>query len=305
MSTYNGSLYIRDQLESIVSQTVQDKSLLIRDDGSIDNTVAIIQEYQKKYSWISYYEGKNLGVQKSFFDLISNSDEFADYISFADQDDVWNPRKLENAILAIQLIEKKSASAPVLYCSNQTLVDTNLDLLHITVSRIVKKISFGNALVQNICTGCTAVGNSKLIELLKKHIPLHPESIIMHDWWFYLTASCFGYVVYDENSYIYYRQHRNNTLGAIHNRKALVRHRFKELRKMRGEIYRQTEEFKNCYMCLLQIKHYSNNLKSINKLLNAKRSLLGRLLVIFDKTYFRQKRSDNLIFKGIVLLGKL
>ena len=49
MSTYNGEKYLRSQLDSIIAQTVQDMTLLIRDDGSTDGTIKIIQEYQRQY----------------------------------------------------------------------------------------------------------------------------------------------------------------------------------------------------------------------------------------------------------------
>lgn len=97
MSTYNGSRYIRTQLDSIIAQNIVNKELLIRDDGSTDDTVAIIEEYQRKYSWICYYKEKNVGVQKSFFDLLKQADSSADYIAFADQDDEWLPDKLKRS----------------------------------------------------------------------------------------------------------------------------------------------------------------------------------------------------------------
>ena len=70
MSTYNGERFIRKQLDSIVSQTYP-VSLLIRDDGSSDSTVAIIKEYQEKYNCISLVEGGNVGVIHSFFNLFN------------------------------------------------------------------------------------------------------------------------------------------------------------------------------------------------------------------------------------------
>ena len=66
MSTYNGEKYIRTQLNSILEQDYRDMGILIRDDGSTDATREIIKEYAEKYSNITWYAGKNIGVQKAF-----------------------------------------------------------------------------------------------------------------------------------------------------------------------------------------------------------------------------------------------
>ena len=67
MSTYNGESFIREQLESILEQTYRNVEIIVRDDGSKDDTVSIVKEYQKKHKNIKLYEGENLGFVKSFF----------------------------------------------------------------------------------------------------------------------------------------------------------------------------------------------------------------------------------------------
>ncbi|MBQ6833815.1 MAG: glycosyltransferase family 2 protein [Lachnospiraceae bacterium] len=303
MSTYNGARYLRTQLDSIIRQTIKEKRLLIRDDGSTDNTMEILHEYQEKYSWIKVYRGNNLGVQKSFFELIEKSDPMADYIAFADQDDDWLPEKLEHAVNKLKelsLINSKKP-IPLLYCGGQIMVDEQLQPLDVTVSRVVRIPAFGNALVQNICTGCTAVINQNLAQLIRENIPVNTDAIVMHDWWLYLTASCFGEVFYDDVPYIRYRQHGKNAHGAILNKRTLFRYRLEQLTKPRGEIYKQVESFEITYRN--KIKADQNKL--IRDLINSKNNLLCRFLVATQKKYFRQKRSDDLVFRGIVLLGKL
>lgn len=300
MSTYNGARYIRTQLDSIVQQTLESKTLLIRDDGSSDNTVSIIQEYQKKYPWIEVYQGKNVGVQKSFFELVKRSDPKAEFIAFADQDDEWLPEKLERAVNKLEALYRKKEQ-PLLYCGSQMMVDEQLKPLDVTVSRVVKRPAFGNALVQNICTGCTAVINRELAELIRNNMPSNIDAIVMHDWWLYLTASCFGDVYYDEVPYIRYRQHGKNAHGAIINKKRLLQYRLGQLLKPRGEIYRQVEEFEQSFLNKIDRIH----MRLICSLVNSENNLFGRMQVAIKKEYFRQKRSDDLVFRGIVLLGKL
>lgn len=302
MSTYNGSRYIRTQLESIVAQNIANKELLIRDDGSTDDTVSIIEEYQRRYSWIRYYREKNIGVQKSFFDLLKQADTSADYIAFADQDDEWLPDKLKKAT---EILESRDHEIPLLYCSNKIITNENLQPVRVTVTSQVKKTSFGNALVQNICTGCTAVINQSMVRMLQENIPQDIDKVIMHDWWLYLTATCFGEVYYDKNSYIKYRQHGSNTSGAIMSKNSLFCYRIKQLFQPRGEIYRQNEAFLETYKWELKKKRYLEEYYLLTHVLRSKKSIHDRIKVAFDRRYFRQKYEDDIIFRGILLIGKL
>lgn len=302
MSTYNGDQYIRTQLDSIVAQNIEEKELLIRDDGSTDGTVEIIQEYVKKNSWIQYYAGSNIGVQKSFFDLLRKADSNADYIAFADQDDEWLPDKLNRAI---EILENKYQQSPALYCSDKIIVNEELEEVRVTVKRTVRKISFGNALVQNICTGCTAVVNHPLMQILQENIPQNLDRVIMHDWWLYLTASCFGKVYYDQDAYIRYRQHGSNASGAMVNQRRLACYRLKQLLKPRGEIYRQNELFLEVYKQKLLVPRYLEEYRLLEKILKGEKNLCGRIKIACDRRYFRQKYSDDVIFRGILILGKL
>lgn len=300
MSTYNGEAYLRTQLDSIVNQTIKHKYLLIRDDGSVDGTLDIIKEYAKKFEWISYYQGHNIGVRKSFMELIANADQTMDYIAFADQDDYWLPEKLNRAVEQMQKHGIKT-DMPQLYCSDKMIVGRALEDLNVTVSRRVKKPSFGNSLVQNICTGCTAVINNSMLLLLQHHMPVDPDKLIMHDWWLYLAASCFGNVYYDEKAFIRYRQHGNNTAGAMINRKKLLKYRVGQLFKPRGEIYQQIEMFNSTFFEMLD----SESNKMIHKVLNSKQGFRSRISLIADRRFFRQKTIDDLVYRGSVLIGKL
>ncbi len=306
MSVYNGSLYLKRQLESIAAQDLADKSLFIRDDGSTDTSLQILEHFQKQYSWVSYHCGGNVGVQKSFFSLIRESDYTADYTAFSDQDDEWLPQKLTRAVSCLEWLKRCAGNdVPLLYCGAQQMAGQDLEPVPVTVERIVHTPDFGNALVQNICTGCTAVANRALMEILREHPPNQMEHIIMHDWWLYLTASCFGKVYYDKTPYILYRQHGENAFGVILSRRALLKYRLEQLGKPRGEIYRQTEEFLTVYGTEMERRGKQKELGQLRKLLSSEKSMQNRFRVACDRQYFRQKRMDDLIFRGIVLIGKL
>lgn len=302
MSTYNGEKYIRTQLDSIIGQQVERKELLIRDDGSTDNTVEIIQEYLKRYPWIKFYQGPNVGVRKSFMELIANADSDAEFVALADQDDQWDSMKLSRAI---ECLKKMNQELPLLYCSDKIIVDRNLEPINTAVNRKVRRISFGNALVQNICTGCTSVMNHNLVRLLCDYCPVNPDEMIMHDWWIYLTATCFGEVFYDTKTFIRYRQHGDNAMGAMINKRSLFAYRLKQLTKPRGEIFIQVKAFEKCFRKAFEIMDKWEEQRMICKMLLADGDMINRIKLMLDLRFYRQKVFDDIIFRGIVLLGKL
>lgn len=87
MSTYNGEKYLKEQIDSILSQEGVDVRLYIRDDGSSDRTTDILASYQEHKN-VKIEKGNNLGFAKSFLTALDECDE-ADYYAFSDQDDVW------------------------------------------------------------------------------------------------------------------------------------------------------------------------------------------------------------------------
>ena len=113
MSTYNGEKYIDEQIDSVLAQKNVRVDLLIRDDGSKDETVRIIKRYCEKFDNIKFYEGPNLKPARSFLNLIETAELNYDYYAFCDQDDVWHEDKLYQAIEKIG--KKKDSQKPILY----------------------------------------------------------------------------------------------------------------------------------------------------------------------------------------------
>jgi len=294
MSTYNGEKYIKEQLDSIQKQDYSNLALLIRDDGSTDTTQKIIKEYQIKFSNITFLTGKNLGVWKSYFELFRQADGKAEYYALADQDDYWLPGKIS---AAVRVMEKEDRKDLVLYAGSKTLVDDKLQPIYSEIDYSFQRTpSFGNALVENICTGCTCVINQALLTELCKHIP---NNMIMHDWWIYLTASALGKVIYDNQSYILYRQHGNNVYGTIIKRKRLFFHRINELRKKRGKVYEQIRIFKQ------NVPLSSEQQKMADKVLDSQKSVIAKWKLLKDKRIGRQGKGQKVVYIGLVLLGKL
>ncbi len=124
LSTYNGEKYLAAQLDSIISQHFQDWLLIIRDDGSNDSTIAIINHYKQKDNRIVFHKDEkgNLGADNSFAELLMIAPE-SNYYSFADQDDVWEANKLT---LAITTLQAQNNHEPLLCHCDLRVVDKNL-----------------------------------------------------------------------------------------------------------------------------------------------------------------------------------
>uniref|UniRef100_UPI0040565773 glycosyltransferase family 2 protein n=1 Tax=Acetatifactor sp. TaxID=1872090 RepID=UPI0040565773 len=210
MSTYNGEKFLREQIESILKQIDVDVHILIRDDGSTDTTVNLIQEYISKYpNKIRCVEGKNIGVKFSFLELVHLSEKF-DYYAFSDQDDIWEKSKLINAV---NMLDESSRNCTLLYVSNVKILSDKIE--DVKNENKIPKFGFGKFLVKNYFPGCTMVFSRKLKDIINlvnyKELNTYP----LHDHWICLLCTgCGGKIIYDKNAYILYRQHQNNVVGS-------------------------------------------------------------------------------------------
>lgn len=208
LSTYNGEKYLREQLDSLLAQTLEDVNITVRDDGSSDATHSILDEYEREGK-LTWYTGPNKRCAKSFWDLLSNAAD-ADYYAFCDQDDYWHPDKLQ---VAVDTLEKQgNSNIPCLYFCDVRVVDENLNPIS---EGMVEKmpVDYPHSLIKNIAPGCTYVFNRAARELLKLY-DCQKYGIDIHDWTVYKIVACFGKVFFDESSHMDYRQHGNNVIGA-------------------------------------------------------------------------------------------
>ena len=207
LSSYNGEKYIEEQLHSIITQTHDNISILVRDDGSTDRTVSILKEYEEK-GLIRWYGGHNLGCAISFWNLLTNCEE-SDYYAFCDQDDVWDNDKIE---IAVKMLQKEDNNTPLLYFSDVRVTDSELNVISDNMIEAMP-ISYPHSLIKNIAPGCTYVFNHAARELLKRY-DYEEYGIDIHDWTAYRIVACFGKVIFDSKTHMNYRQHNNNVIGA-------------------------------------------------------------------------------------------
>lgn len=206
MSSYNGAKYIRQQIESILNQQGNFKvSLLVRDDGSTDQTTKILDEYREK-KVLDWFSGENVGPAKSFLDALKCSGSY-DYYAFADQDDVWFPDKILTGLTFLEGINK-----PALYFSNALLVDEHLHEYNATVYKNKPCLDFFTLCCAGGLLGCTMIFNPALASLVKEN-PL-PKHVFMHDFYIaVLCKLCDGKIFYNTSATMFYRQHGKNVVG--------------------------------------------------------------------------------------------
>jgi glycosyltransferase involved in cell wall biosynthesis len=210
MCTFNGERFLKEQLNSFATQTHQDWTLWVSDDGSTDQTLGILRATQADWGAdrLKIVEGPRKGFARNFLSLACRPEIEAEYFAFSDQDDIWLPEKLHRAI---GMLEKLPNNTPSLYGSRTQLIDVEGKV--IGLSKLTPDdLSFNNALVQNFACGNSMVINQQLRDVLQFAGP--NLDIVSHDWWLYLLATAIqGNVIFDDQPFIHYRQHKNNMVG--------------------------------------------------------------------------------------------
>ena len=229
MATYNGEKYLREQIDSILSQTYRDWHLFIHDDGSEDDTIVILKEYKDKHPTritIMDYPLQG-GACRNFLSMLERVE--ADYYMFCDQDDVWLPKKIEMSLRAMYEMEKEYKGIPIIVNTDLMVVDKNLGMIahsfweYEGIYPEFIRGYYDNAAVNSV-TGCTMLFNSKVKELM----PNPSKNTLMHDTWLTLsTYANYGKVVYLQERTVNYRQHGSNVLGARDISKNSIIHRMK------------------------------------------------------------------------------
>lgn len=256
MAAYNGEKYIAEQIDSILAQTFQDFRLIIRDDGSSDNTPAIIEDYARRYP------GKIEAVHddvvchdldKNFFQLLTYAR--ADYAMFSDQDDVWLPYKIQVTLWHVKKAEAENPGKPVLAFFGVEIVDEDLlstdKFMNLGLPR--DKYTFETVTKGNHISGNTIMFNRTACEGMGQVVG------DIHDKWAVMYAASCGIVVQVPMSLLLYRQHGHNVVGAAMHFDGwrvkfsrLLRHPLKKFRY--GKLYSR----RTCNLCTLFRDSYSS-----------------------------------------------
>ncbi len=300
MSTYNGEKYLRKQIESVLSQKLNDDcklTLFIRDDGSVDQTRDIIESYARQYEnviCVPYSNPIHKGIKDSFMFLLKTAEEEGyDYYAFSDQDDVWMEDKLA---AGIDRLKSSSNKKGALYYSARIIVNEELHIIG------DEHIRYYGDFTEILLWGTKAAGNTMLFNHeLAKYALLYPSKVDSnHDEWVYRLAKCLGSdICFDEIAHIYYRQHADNIAGYSPESHGswtyMIRNFFPKLIEPREHSYQnQVREIYKLYKKDLDpkvvdkmniIRDYNKNLKSKLALLTdsdmKKRPFMDRCIWVY------------------------
>lgn len=216
LATYNGERFIEEQLDSLFSQSCQDFRIFVRDDGSTDNTVKIVEAYVQKYpDRIIIMNDKILhrGARDSFLWLLEHVN--AVYYMFCDQDDIWLPFKVEHTLSRMEEIETKYHDKAIMIHTDLQIVDAKLNLINQSFWNwgkfnvdLNKYFNFGA--LGNVFTGCTMMINNRVKDFT---YPVN-SNVKLHDEWIGLVVTKYGKVENLKEQTILYRQHGNNVCSA-------------------------------------------------------------------------------------------
>ncbi len=277
LSTYNGEKHLCEQLDSIIHQSYKNFRIYIRDDGSTDNTTQIIQEYERKYPQhiIPIRDTKgNIGVRKSFETLMKKAK--ADYYCFCDQDDYWEPEKLQVYVDALK------KDIPHLFFCNMEVVDS---FLNHSNSNFLKENYFSEKDIKNIMfrgyiPGCAMAFN----DLLKQLYLSYEFKNGLHDTNIYILAQLLGYVNYTEQILIKYRIHDSNTIGK--GKRTPFKILIKDLLKFIFNNNRYREIKLKDYFCLLESLRKGTNENALVKKEMFNKEEINRLSVLKRKRWY-------------------
>jgi glycosyltransferase involved in cell wall biosynthesis len=271
LSTFNSSTYLKEQIDSIIGQTDTDWELLVRDDGSTDDTLSIIDWFFKEYPGCVKLLPSNhgsRGAYGSFSDLLQIST--APYVMFCDHDDVWDSEKVADTIRIMEKAEVKYGSdTPLLVYTDLSVVDEHLFVLNPSCfdqqNIDPSRVELRQLLLQNVPAGCTMLLNRALVEKVGEI----PKAAVMHDHWVALVASCFGKMIYLDKPTVLYRQHSGNFYGAVDYGWGYFLGRYRE-----GTTAIRRRFFKNVSQVEAFLGQYNEDLSSENRELLAAFSAL-------------------------------
>jgi len=296
LSTHNGARFLTHQLETLRSQDYPQISILIRDDGSNDDTLQILEEYCRKHQRFAFYSGHRMGAGASFFDLLEHADPDAAYYHFCDQDDHWLKDKLTRAV---NKLENAPSDLPLLYCSR--VVIGNAELKPLRLSDLpMRGLSFANAMVECPVWGSTVSINPKARELALKQLPTF---FSMHDSWLYLIISAFGLVLYDGSPTMVHRRHDQNFSqipATSRDRLHVVWRRYRK-RGKECPMARQAAEFQRLFGEQLA----PDKRAVLDRFLDARKHWWTRIRYACRREVYHQSRAGNLLLTLLLMLDRV
>jgi len=275
LCTYNGTVHLEEQLESIIKQTYPNIEVVVVDDGSKDDTIDILNSYSNKYSYFRIYQNEiNLGYIKNFEKAISLCK--GEFIALCDQDDIWIENKIE--------LQVSEIGAHALIYHDSEFIDENGTSLDKKMSDVINMYS-GNSFKPFLFFNCLS-GHAVLFkrQLTDYSIPFPKE--IFHDRWLAYTATNTGSIKYINRSLVRYRQHENSDTNIL----KLKRNKTENAIHGNAKIVKALSEFE-----IFAVYKYNKDQKFIDKLLKLYRNRLTSYLC-FGLIFFMYAHYKSLLF---------
>ncbi|TDA67423.1 glycosyltransferase family 2 protein [Sulfuricurvum sp. IAE1] len=226
IASYNGASYIRAQLESIAAQTLQPEEIIVQDDCSSDDTVEIVRSYLSRLPIRLHVNPENLGYVRNFESALAKAQ--GEYIALCDQDDVWEPHKLETLVNAI-------GNKSLVY-SDSYLIDAQGKSIGKTLSQKLRnRFIAASTPLSFVYDNCVSAHAMLLHRSLLPHLFPFP-SRIHFDAWIAACAASAGGIAYVDEPLVGYRQHASNTLSCNGRKKCSLFHEIarKHAKKAQG-----------------------------------------------------------------------
>lgn len=297
LAAYNGEAYIKEQILSILAQTRKDFRLVIRDDGSSDKTVQVIEQLLNEQGALDrakiLSDGQKSGSAKNnFMRLLKSSD--AEYVMFSDQDDIWEPDKILDSMERMERAEKKyGKEMPILLHTDLYVMGEDETILSdslIEYMNLPKRDSLKNLLLQNSVTGCTVLMNQSATKLMK--MADETGDFVIHDHFAAVLIALFGKVICLKKPEVRYRQHAENVIGASDARS--FRYRMRRFLRGRKEFRKDMDDcYKQAGYILTQYKD------KLDMVPQEKRELIEGFSALVDKKSGVKRRffRDNNMYK--------
>lgn len=293
MSTYNGEAYLRKQLDSILHQEKVNVHLMVRDDGSTDQTCTILAEYAEKFPNMEWQTSENVGFVRSFSILAEKALGYPtpiDYYAFSDQDDIWMPNKLKTAC---RYLEDSDQKTPLLFSSNSLFVDDNMSVLgtfHMETPHYTKQ----NVMIYPTEQGCSMVFNRSALVLYDEN----PPKYAWHDRWMCLICNFLGKSVYCQSPLFYYRIHGGNMIGKKQKFWDRIVDDVKFFFTSDAKNSQMVEEFYQSFQPLLG----DEDREILNVFLHYKDSIRNKWKIVMSPEYQRASNWQERMRKAVLLL---
>lgn len=216
LATWNGALFLEQQLRSLEQQTLRPSRVLVHDDGSSDATLAILQRWAQAHpGWLELLPPlpQRLGPAAAFNRLLLASR--APYVALCDQDDIWHPERLAAGLSQLRQVEAAASPDPrplLLHSDARQIDDRGRPLGH-SLWQWHRASAEPPGLVKlsqrNRITGCTLLSNRAL---LQRALPI-PEDAVLHDWWLALVACQHQGLLACPRQLLDHRRHGGNASG--------------------------------------------------------------------------------------------